>query len=127
MEWQHGDYNRQASFNITLPYDFLLLCKIFNLPPAAVVSDFVKNLSYFTRNNQSAEKLKLKAYFIDYVTPHANCGSDVIRNLFQELEVIAAMHPDTEDDSLMDLYEKWRDAYLVYWFDKWNTTINSKK
>lgn len=128
MDWQHGEYSRQISFNFILPYDFLLLCRILNLTPGTVLTDFLKNLSAFGLDpNHSTARMKLREYFIDYSSAHVSCGSDVIRNLFYELDLIASMNPPSSNDSLLNLYEKWRDAYLMYWFDKWNTTINASK
>jgi hypothetical protein len=46
LKWQTGDYERHADFRFTLPYQFLLLCKLLNVTPEQVLRDFMDNAKY---------------------------------------------------------------------------------
>jgi len=45
MDWQVKKYARTQEFRFTLPYQFLLLCKLIEVPPGQLLLDFMDNLS----------------------------------------------------------------------------------
>lgn len=44
MEWQTGEYARLAEIRFALPYQFLLLCRLTDVTPYKVITDFAEAL-----------------------------------------------------------------------------------
>ena len=127
-KWQTGEYERFAKFKLSLPYQFLLLCKLMGITPRQVIIDFLDSLDCgsWKREGRDQAKEKLIDYFIelgygkDYYIP------EDIRGIFKEMDSIGRLFPNNGKMKLVDLHAKWRDKYHNYWFKKWFRKIRRK-
>jgi hypothetical protein len=121
FEWQTGAYSRNAEFRFVLPNQFLLLCKLMNMTPEDMIQDFMDNLS--CSSWKRADRDKAKAYLIDYFVTHGYGQSHYtekdIREMFKEMDALGSLFPENGDNEVIDKYATWRDAYHIYWFNKW--------
>jgi hypothetical protein len=120
MDWQVDNYARIQDFHFTLPYQFLLLCKLVDTPPHQLLLDFMDNLSCGSWGRHGKDKLreKLIEYFLEskygqnYYTP------EELRAIFRELDAVSLLCP-TDDSEMINAYESWREKYHIYWFKHW--------
>ncbi len=121
MKWQTGDYERHADFRFTLPYQFLLLCRLMDITPDQVLTDFMDNLSCGSWKRQGRDKAKEKLidYFVEHGYGQHHYTAEDIRTIFKELDAIGLLWPEGAKMKLIDLHAEWRDKYHTYWFKKW--------
>ncbi len=121
LKWQTGEYQRHAEFNFMLPYQFLLLCKLMDITPFQVLTDFMDNLSCGSWRREGREKAKEKLidYFIEHGYGQRCYSAEDIRCVFKEMDAIGMVWPDQGNSNLIDLTDKWRSKYHAYWFKKW--------
>jgi len=121
LEWQIGKFGRYADFKFVLPYQFLLICRLMDVTPETVVSDFMDNLSCgsWKRQGRDEAKEKLIAYFIEHKYGQHHYSSQDIQQIFKELDAIGLLFPKDAKDKMLDLHSKWREKYYHYWFKKW--------
>ncbi|ANI90689.1 hypothetical protein A9P82_08460 [Arachidicoccus ginsenosidimutans] len=112
-----------------LPYSFLLIAKLVNVPPDDLVTDFMDNLSCgsWKREGRDKAKEKLVDYFIAHGYGQDYYTEDDIRTMFKELDAIGVSWPDEGNSKMIDLYAKWRNKHYNYWFKKWWRKIRRKK
>ena len=86
MPWQTGDYQRHANFRFILPYQFLLLCRIMNITPDQLLTDFMDDLSCGSWKRQGRERAKEKLieYFIEHGYGRQHYTEEDIRAMFRE-------------------------------------------
>ena len=125
MEWQQGEYSRKLNASFVLPYEFLLCCKLMNIPPRKMLSNFMNIISF---NKGSFEEWeKSKRMFINFLSTGTREQSEIqldqVDIMLQELHSITMLHPREGDSELLDIHEKWKDVYLPYWFNKWSRKI----
>lgn len=121
LKWQTGDYERHADFRFVLPYQFLLLCKLMDITPDQVLTDFMDNLSCSSWKRQGRDKAKerLIDYFVEHGYGQYRYTAEDIRAIFKELDAIGLLWPEGAKMKLIDLHAEWRDKYHTYWFKKW--------
>lgn len=121
MKWQTGAYEQHADFRFTLPYQFLLLCRLTDITPDQVLTDFMDNLSCgsWKREGRDRAKEKLIDYFVEHGYGQQHYTVEDIRTMFRELEAIGLLWPEGAKMKLIDLHSEWRDKYHIYWFKKW--------
>jgi hypothetical protein len=121
LKWQTDDYERHAEFRFTLPYQFLLLCKLMDITPEQVLTDFMDNLSCgsWKREGRDKAKEKLIEYFIEHGYGQQHYTVEDIREMFREMNALGLLWPNDAKMKLIDLYAKWREEYQTYWFKKW--------
>lgn len=120
MKWQVNEYARTQDYHFTLPYQFLLLCKLIEVPPRVLLLDFMDNLSCgsWKRKGRDQAKEKLIEYFLehgygqDYYTP------EDIRKIFREMDAVGLLFPG-DDIKALDAYSDWRKQHQKSWFKKW--------
>lgn len=121
LKWQTGAYARQAQYAFILPYPFLLLCKLMDVTPKMVLTDFMDNLSHssWNREGRDAAKAYLVEYFIaqDYGQRHYTAAD--IRSLFKEMDAVGQLFPDKGSLKMVKRYTQWRDRHYHYSFKKW--------
>ena len=129
MKWQKGQYARSAEFQFLLPYPFLLLCKLINIPPAQLLIDFMDNLSCssWKREGRDKAKEKLIEYFIEHGYGRENYSVEDIKEIFREMDALGLVWPASAKIKLTDLSSKWRNKYYPYWFKKWYKKPGRKK
>jgi hypothetical protein len=125
-KWQTGDFNRQAIFHFTLPYQFLLLCKLMDITPAQLLRDFMDNLSCgsWNREGREAVRKKLIEYFIEHGYGRQLYSDEDIHSIFKELDAIGLLYPKDADSEMIQSHVAWREMYHQYWFLKWYTKFN---
>ncbi|HLX90683.1 MAG TPA: hypothetical protein VKR32_03315 [Puia sp.] len=121
FKWQTGEYERHADFRFTLPQQFLLLCKLMEVTPNQLLSDFIDNLSCssWNRNGRENARSKLVEYFVDHGYGQEYYNQDDIRAIFRELEAIGLVWPKGGKMKLIELSSKWQRKFYRYWFKKW--------
>ncbi|WP_156522633.1 hypothetical protein [Arachidicoccus ginsenosidimutans] len=129
LKWQTGAYSRYVEWEDILPYSFLLIAKLVNVPPDDLVTDFMDNLSCgsWKREGRDKAKEKLVDYFIAHGYGQDYYTEDDIRTMFKELDAIGVSWPDEGNSKMIDLYAKWRNKHYNYWFKKWWRKIRRKK
>lgn len=120
-KWQTGAYSRQANFNLILPYQFLLLCKLVNVTPETIIKDFMDNLSCgsWRREGRDEAKEHLINYFVMHGYGQQHYSEENIRRMFKEMDAVGLLFPRTGKPKMIDVYAKWRDEQQKYWFKKW--------
>lgn len=121
MEWQTGDYQRHIELRFTLPYQFLLLCKLMNVTPYQVLLDFMDNISCgsWKREGRDNAKHKLIEYFIDHGYGRQYYSASEIELIFRELDAIGLLYPKNATQEIVNEHTRWRDIYHTWWFEKW--------
>lgn len=120
-EWQTGDYERHAEFAFILPNQFLMICKLMEVTPLQLITDFIDNLSCSSWNREGREliKKKLIEYFIEHGYGQKAYSTEEIRKMFMELDSIGSIWPEKGDKNLVELTASWKKEYQVYWLNKW--------
>lgn len=121
LKWQTGDYEQHTQFKFFLPQQFLLVCKLTDVTPHRVLSDFMDNLScaVWKREGRDAAKEHLVNYFIVHGYGQHHYSETEIRTMFKELDALGLMFPKTGKPKMLDLYAEWRDKHQAYWFKHW--------
>lgn len=121
LKWQTGDYDRRMNFNFVLPYQFLLLCRLMDVTPKGVVTDFMDNLACasWRREGRDVAKEHLIDYFITHGYGQHHYTETNIREIFKEMDAIGMLFPSNGSSKMVDLYAKWREKHHTYWFKKW--------
>jgi hypothetical protein len=121
MKWQTGAYARESKFQFILPYQFLLLCRLMDVTPAEVLTDFMDNLSCgsWKREGRDTAKQRLVEYFIEHGYGQHRYSTGDITAIFREMDAIGLLWPVEAKMKLIDLTSEWREKYHKYWFKKW--------
>lgn len=121
LEWQTGEYSRDAEFKFLLPYQFLLLCKLMDVPPEDMVQDFMDNLSCgsWKRAGRDEAKEHLVNYFVSHGYGKQYYSEDDIRQMFKEMDALGLLFPVNGSGKLLDSYSDWRSEHHDFWFNKW--------
>src|SRR5690606_37624847 len=95
MKWQTGAYSRIAEFKITLPYPFLLLCKLVDTTPEQMLRDFADNLSCgsWKREGRTEAKTHLIDYFLAAGYGRGLYSEEEIRKIFSEMDAVGLLFP----------------------------------
>jgi hypothetical protein len=126
FSWQTGNFKKQARFKFLLPFQFLLLCKLMDITPDALLSDFMDNLSCGSWKREGREKAKEKLieYFIEHGYGRQYYSVSDIHSIFKEMDAIGMLFPKDAEPELLDKHSEWRELYHAYWFDKWYYKFN---
>ena len=121
MKWQTGELQQKQTFTFELPVQFLMICKIADVTPQQLLSDFIDNLSTGTWQREGRQKARqlLGEYFIEHGYGRDAYTPDELRAMFTELDAMAMLFPKNGDPEQLDAYSAWRTSHQQYWFDKW--------
>lgn len=125
LKWQTGKYARHANFQFILPYEFLLLCRLWDKSPERVIYEFMVNAgsNSLQHEGNEASKLHLWNYFTAQGYGQQYYSEAEMRDMFKELQALSIVFPWKGDNKMVDLYAKWRDKHLHYWFKQWHQKI----
>lgn len=128
MPWQIEEYSRQQDFKFTLPYQFLLLCKLLGTTPQQMIIDFMDDLSFgsWKSEGRHSARIKLKEYVEQRQYGSQFFDNTEINQIFEELRAIALLYPKNAEEGITDLHVEWRKHYHQYWFNKWYQQKNRK-
>jgi hypothetical protein len=121
MKWQTGEYQPKQTFTFELPQQFLMLCKLADVSPQQLLSDFIDNLSSGSWKREGREKARqlLADYFIEHGYGKEHYSADELREMFAELDAMALLFPKNGNPEQLDAYSAWRASHQQYWFNKW--------
>jgi hypothetical protein len=125
-------YSRNLLYYTNLPYQFLMLSKLFKIEPQYIITDFLQNSgleAWPTIGGGSNELARQKA--IEYIVA---CGygqdfytAEEIKQMMNELNFINSLNPKKASEKMKDLHWKWRNKYWKFWFKKWYYKIRRKE
>ena len=118
---QTGDFQQTQSLKLDLPLQLLMLCKVINVTPQQLITDFIDNLSFGTWKREGRERARelLKDYFLEHGYGQEVFSQDELRSIFQELDAISLLFPKDAEPEVLSAYSSWRQAYQGYWLEKW--------
>lgn len=121
MKWQTGAYQRSQTFKFELPPQFLMLCKLVNVAPEQMLTEFMDHLSFssFRREGKDKARQALSEYFIAAGYGNGQYSEDELKCMFREMDAIGMLFPKDADAETIDAYAEWRASHQAYWFDKW--------
>ena len=125
LKWQKGKYSRSQQYTVHLPYNFLLLCRLWQVTPELVLIDFMDNVNSgsWKREGRDNAKQHIVQYILamgygqQYYTPVD------ITTMFKELDAMGMLFPKNGNMKLLDKYVDWRDKHNKMWFNKWFTAV----
>ncbi|MCD2423294.1 hypothetical protein LQ567_11025 [Niabella pedocola] len=121
LKWQTGAWERFANVQFTLPYQFLLLCRLADVTPKTILIDFMDNLSCgcWNREGRDAAKEHLINYFIAHGYGQEHYTEADIREIFKEMDAVGLLFPRESNGKMVGRYAQWRDQHQNWWFKKW--------
>ena len=122
MKWQSGAYAANQQLTFEFPNQFLMLCKLANISPFQLLTDFIDNISCGTWKREGRDKAKslLIDYFIEHGYGKSSFTPEELKTMFKELDAISLLFPKDGEDELLQAYADWREKYQVYWLAKWS-------
>lgn len=121
MKWQTVGYEQTQTIRFDLPLQFLMLCKLTNITPEQLLSDFIDNLANGSWKREGREKARqlLADYFIEHGYGKETYTSDDLRTMISELDAMASLFPKNGDPDQLEAYSAFRESHQQYWFNKW--------
>ena len=126
LPWQKGKYDRQQHFSFYLPYNLLLLCGLWQVPPKEVLLDFMDNLSFGSWKREGRDKAKehLAQYIIAMGYGQQFYPPEDILIMFKQLDAMGMLFPKSGcDTELLDAHCAWRDKFQTAWFNEWFSKV----
>lgn len=121
FKWQTGAYARHAQYEFIIPDQFLMLCRLIDIPPCDILLDFMGNLACasWKREGRDLAKEHLINYFIAHGYGQQHYTGQDIRTMFKEMDAMGMSFPSHGKMKMIELYAKWRDKQHRYWFKQW--------
>ena len=110
-----------------MPTQFLMICRLLQVPPQKVLFQFACNLGQESYANNEEAKICAKDYFLSCGYGQNLYTDAEIELMFEQLDTIASLWPKDGPMKLIDLHSKWRDKYQRYWFKKWYKLIRPRQ
>lgn len=128
LKWQKGAYERHVEYKFILPYEFLLICKLLDVEPQNVLSDFMNAVSCGSVNGKGKEGAVTKAveYFLECGYGEKFYSEQSRREMFRELNSLGILWPAGAKMKFIEMHAKWHTTYLNHWFKKWYRIIRRK-
>jgi hypothetical protein len=121
-------YDREQMIRLDQPMQFMLLCKLLQVPPMKILDDFMINVGgdSFKRSTDDQCRVKAVDYFLQCGYGKDYYNDQDIRKMFDELHAIGSLWPETDEEKIIDMHAKWREKYYQYWFKKYWRKIRRK-
>lgn len=121
FKWQTGAYARYATYQFIIPDQFLMLCRLMDLPPRDMILDFMDNLACasWKREGRDTAKEHLINYFIAHGYGRQHYTETEVREMFREMDAMGMLFPSYGSMKMIDLYSKWRKKQHRCWFKHW--------
>lgn len=111
------------------PVQFLLLCKLVQVPPKTILHHFMQDLGRESWQRHPDERMRgptadyflLRGYGQDHYT------ETDLRQMLTELNGIGSLWPEGGSMKLIEQHSRWRDRYHRYWFKKWFYKVRRKQ
>lgn len=119
--WQVGAYSRSLEIKIILPYQFLLLSKLWDVKPIDIITGFLDNLAHasWRREGREGSKQKLVEYILLSGYGKDHYSEEQITQMFRELDAMGLLFPWNAGDKLLDSYCAFRESFYKHWFENW--------
>lgn len=132
MNWQTGSYSRFATYRFHIPHPFLLLCKLMEVTPQQVLTDFMNDLSH--RNVPVSGDLPVSggykelpaAYFLERGYGDKFYDAEDRKLILREIEAMGSLYPHSAPADVLEMHAAWRTQYLSWWFGKWYRKFNRR-
>jgi len=109
----------KKSLELFVPANFLMLCALFEIEPAKLLSDFMSTLGGESFGLGDRQKQKAKAYFMKCKYGRDLYTKKDILTIFKEVQAVSALWPEDDNYKILDLHTEWRNKYHKYWYKKW--------
>ena len=118
---KNGTYERMQELQFHFPVQFLMLCKLVQVPPKTILNHFMQDLGRDSWQRYlddrvrtlTADYFSLRGYGRNYYT------EEDIRLMLAELNAIGSLWPQGGSMKLIEQHSRWRDRYYKYWFKNW--------
>ncbi len=114
-------YDRRQNIRLELPFQFMLLCELLQIPPMKIIDQFMVDVSSdpFNRSIDDEQREKAVEYFIRGKYGQDKYTEEQVRQMFKELHAVGLLWPPLINDELLTVHANWRKIYLKYWVIKW--------
>jgi hypothetical protein len=121
LPWQVGKYARFITERHHIPYQLLLMCKLLDIPPMELVSDFFHNaaLASWDREGKEDAREKVVEYLIACGYGRKHYSETDIRLIFKEADAQGMLWPKNASRNVQDICVAWREKYHTHWFEQW--------
>ena len=126
--WDNGEYARDQTLRLILPWQFLFMCKLTDVTPDTVIDRFMNDLGQesWKRRENDAVRQTLVDYFVLCGYGQKWYTEQEIRQMFKELDAIGSLWPENSGIKTIRRHAKWRNRYHDYWFKKWYRKLRRK-
>jgi hypothetical protein len=113
--------SRVLEQTLLLPLPFQQLCKLLNIAPGKILTNFMDALTYdqIVHKNDGEPHALLVEYFVSMGYGQPKYAEEDIRRMFREFRAIADLWPFGAEDAFVDAHCHWREKYMDYWLEKW--------
>jgi len=118
-DWQIGEFERHANLELIIPEEVLMICRLLDLTPKALVEEFLDDLSKGYSVTGESESNHLSEYFLRKDFGEIKFSVENIWLMLVELNAIHGLWPKGANTEFMEFHSQWRSKYLQYWFQKW--------
>jgi hypothetical protein len=112
-------YARCQTFDLILPYQFVLLCRMLQVTPEQVLYNFMCNLGQEGYSQGDEQKLMAMEYLIACKHGQPLYTETDIRTMVAGLDEISGLFPWKGKTHLKDIRTQYRSRYQQYWYRKW--------
>ena len=117
--------------SITLPFKFLLLCKVLGLKPANVLQEFMNYTAKEIRGDNDKARTAAEEYFLACGYGQNHYTPDDLRLMLKELDALRLIWPEDKDpmaeQDLIKRYSQYHKKYCRYWFTKWFNKVRKRQ
>ena len=121
MNWQTEAYCPKQTLTFEWPLQLLMICKLVNITPEQLLTDFIENISFGSWKREGRERSRqlLTEYFIEHGYGNEYYSADELKKMISELDAMALLFPRDGQPRHLDAYSRWRENQQEYWFQKW--------
>jgi hypothetical protein len=126
--WDNGEYARDQTLRLILPWQFLFMCKLTDVTPDTVIDRFMNDLGQesWKRRENDAVRQTLVDYFVLCGYGQKWYTEPEIRQMFRELDAIGSLWPENGGIKLIHRHARWKERYQAFWFKKWYRKLRRK-
>lgn len=115
---------------VTAPFKFLLLCRVLNVKPTAVLTDFMSHVGKEIKSRSDAPRAHAETYVLSCGYGQGHYTREDVAEMMHELDALRIVWPDNEDPiaghELVELYSQYRQEYYKHWYAKWYYKLRRK-
>ena len=122
-------YERSQTLSFIIPWPLVALCCITDVTPDTLLHNFLHDIAHDSWKRPADDGIRslLSEYFILRGYGKDHYTEEDIRKMFQEMDAVGMLWPETNNMKLIDKHARWRDSYQKHWFKKWYYKIRRRK